>query len=161
MRRSLLLAWCLAAAACSQGPTPSPQPTRSGSGGAASGLIAVDPLGCAGSDGTPSAAAGAPGLDPLCSGTSPEISYAQQVAPLVSCTGEVCHQAWSYQSLVGKASTACCDHRPLVDPGRPSSSHLVQAVSGSADSCVGRMGALGDAQVATIIAWICEGAPND
>jgi hypothetical protein len=129
--------------------------------GGTGGLIIVTPVGCAGSAPTMTAAAGAAQTDPLCSTITAAVSYQRQIAPLVRCSGEVCHQAWSYDSLVGKASKACCDHRLIVDPGRPSSSHLVQAVTGSPDSCVGRMGSVGDAQAQTIIDWICQGAPND
>jgi hypothetical protein len=39
-------------------------------------------------------------------------------------------------------------------------SHLVQAISDE-DSCVGRMGDLDAAQVAIVVAWICEGAPDN
>jgi hypothetical protein len=160
MLRSAFSAFFLAVA-CGQGQASRPVRPQGGGAGAPAGVIITPPFGCAGSNDTAGAGADADEPEPLCGGTVASVSYARQVAPLVSCTGEVCHQAWSYDKLVGKASMACCDHRLIVDPGRPSSSHLVQAVSGSADSCVGRMGALGDGQIQTIIDWICEGAPND
>jgi len=100
------------------------------------------------------------GPDPLCTPNLPEVSFAQDVAHLVGCSGEVCHAGWKYASLVGRASVTCCDHRLVVDPGHPSASHLVQAVSGTSD-CVERMGSLTDEQIATIVAWICEGAPDN
>jgi hypothetical protein len=51
----------------------------------------------------------------------------------------------------------------LVAPGAPSRSHLVQALRGEG-ACVARMppgGALSDADIAKVIAWICEGAPDN
>jgi hypothetical protein len=124
-----------------------------------SGLIAVGVSGgCAVTpEVTPSSDGG---LDPTCASAAEQISFQRDVAPLVNCSGEACHQAWNYGTLVGHDSNACCDHRPLVSPGWPSASHLFQAVTG-VDSCVGRMGALDDAQVSVIAAWICEGAPNN
>jgi hypothetical protein len=113
--------------------------------------------GCAVTPVTP-AADGGP--DPLCAGSMPQVSFQRDVVPLVGCSGEACHQAWTYATLVGRQSNACCDHRPIVEPGRPSVSHLVQAIT-NVDSCVGQMGDLNDAQVAVVIAWICENAPNN
>ena len=101
--------------------------------------------------------------DPLCASATPALSFAKDVAPLVGCTGEICHARWTYDSLVLRASSACCDHRLLVDPQRPSESHLVQALQG-ASPCVPRMpldGRLSDAQIATVVAWICQGAANN
>lgn len=114
----------------------------------------------------PSADAGADPSDlpdPFCAGTTPAVSFASDVAPLVGCTGEICHPRWTYDSLVLRASNTCCDHRLLVDPGRPSQSHLVQALLGTSP-CVPRMpldGRLSDAQIATVVAWICQGAANN
>lgn len=100
------------------------------------------------------------GTDPLCTQVPSEVSFQRDVLPLVHCSGEACHQAWTYATLVNHASRACCDHRPIVEAGQPSASHLVQAIT-DVDSCVGRMGDLDDAQVALVIAWICEGAPDN
>jgi hypothetical protein len=114
----------------------------------------------------PSADAGAEPTDlsdPLCGSAAPAVSFAQDVAPLVGCTGEICHARWTYDSLVLRASNTCCDHRLLVDPERPSQSHLVQALLGTSP-CVPRMpldGQLSDAQIATVVAWICQGAANN
>ncbi len=103
----------------------------------------------------------APGdADPMCTPGMPQVSYQRDVAPLTRCTGEACHVPWSYATLVDKPSTACCDKRLIVDPGHPSTSHLVQAVS-DVDSCVGRMGQLEAPAIAVIVAWICEGAPDN
>jgi hypothetical protein len=107
----------------------------------------------------------APGLDgaavdPLCAASTPTVSFAKDVAPiLVGCTGEICHASWTYNTLVGQKSNACCDHRWLILPGQPSSSHVVQALNGI--GCVPRMplgGELPESSIATITAWVCQGA---
>jgi hypothetical protein len=110
---------------------------------------------------------GAPGLDggavdPLCVTDQPAVSFATDIAPILAgCTGEVCHAAWTYSTLVGQKSTACCDHRWLMEPGQPSSSHVIQAITGIG-ACVPSMplggGRLPDVSVAALIAWVCQGA---
>jgi hypothetical protein len=83
---------------------------------------------------------------------------------LASCTGEICHAPWRYDTLVQQRSASCCDHRWLVAPGQPSASHVVQALRGQS-ACVPQMpldeGSLSDPEIATVVAWICQGAPND
>jgi len=128
-----------------------------GSAGTPNSIIVVPVASCSAAP-DPMIAPGA--ADPLCTAGMPTVTFAQDVAPLVRCTGEACHNAWSYGTLVGKQSLACCDKRLIVDPGHPSTSHLVQAVS-DMDSCVGRMGQLEAPEIATIVAWICEGAPDN
>ncbi len=159
--------WLLLAAACaasSPDDTARRTPASKGAGGSpgtAGAGINVIPVGVAGvCVVTPDGPGMDAGIDPVCAGMTAQVSFARDVAQLVSCSGEVCHQPWSYATLSGHASTTCCDHRPLVEPGWPSESHLFQAVTG-VDSCVGRMGALTDAQVALVAAWICEGAPDN
>ncbi len=110
-------------------------------------------------------AASVAGSDPLCSASAPTVSFMADVLPAVSaCTGEICHAPWRYDSLVGQHSLACCDHRLLVAPGSPSTSHLVQALRGS-NACVSQMpldeGSLSSAEIATVVAWICQGAPDN
>ena len=142
------------------GGTPSPRAERSaaaGAGGTGSFLVPI--VGAGGCADIPVSAPDA-GPDPLCTGAIPEVSFQHDVLPLVHCSGETCHQAWTYGTLIGRASQACCDRRPLVAPGRPSASHLVQAISDT-DSCVGRMGDLAPEQIATVVAWVCEGAPDN
>jgi hypothetical protein len=99
--------------------------------------------------------------DPLCQGDLPAVSFAKDVAPIFSgCSGEVCHAPWRYGTTVGKSSTACCDQRWLIEPGRPSQSHIVQSLTDQG-ACVPRMplgGELSDSAIATIVAWICQGA---
>lgn len=102
----------------------------------------------------------APDVDPLCTPGTSAVSFARDVSPLVACSGEACHLAWSYSTLVGRQSLACCDKRLIVDPYHPSTSHLVQAVR-DVDSCVGLMGDLEPSAIATIVAWVCEGAPDN
>ena len=119
---------------------------------------------CSGSQ-TPSSGATSDAGDPLCNPAIHSVSYANDVIPVLSgCSGEVCHGVWTYGTLVGEKSTACCDHRLLVAPGLPSRSHLIQAVSGISD-CVSRMpldlAPLSDNQIATLIAWVCQGATNN
>jgi hypothetical protein len=101
--------------------------------------------------------------DPLCATAVPAVSFERDVARLVGCTGEICHARWTYDTLVNQSSSACCDHRALVAPGYPSTSHLVQALRGTSP-CVPRMplgGQLSDSDIATVIAWICQGAPDN
>jgi hypothetical protein len=96
----------------------------------------------------------------LCTTELPTVSFVADVSPILAgCTGEICHASWTYGTLVGKKSNACCDHRWIVEPGQPSASHLVQAVSGV--GCVPRMplgGSLPDSSIAVLTAWVCQGA---
>lgn len=111
----------------------------------------------------PDAGAVLDSADPLCSTVVPAVSFQRDVARLVGCTGEICHARWTYDSLVNQSSSMCCDHRSLVAPGHPSTSHLVQALRGTSP-CVPRMplgGELSESDIATVIAWVCQGAPND
>ena len=116
--------------------------------------------------GTLDAPAPSNGQDPLCATTAPTVSFAKDVAPILSgttCSGEICHAPWQYNTLVNQRSYACCDHRYLIEPGQPSSSHVIQAVTGHG-MCVDPMplgGKLPDATIATLIAWVCQGALNN
>jgi len=92
----------------------------------------------------------------------PAVSFAKDVVPILGlCGGDVCHAPWQYQALVGQHSTACCDHRWLVEPGQPSTSHVIEAVRG-VGACVPQMplgeGSLTDADIAKLVAWVCQGA---
>src|SRR4029078_3362459 len=78
---------------------------------------------CAGP--APDAGAAIDAVDPLCSTPLPAVSVQRDVARLVGCTGEICHARWTYDSLVNQPSSMCCDHRSLVAPEHPSTSHLV------------------------------------
>lgn len=108
----------------------------------------------------PPTSTGAP--DPQCAASLPSVSFAKDVVPVLGmCTGEICHAPWRYDTMVGRHSTACCDGRWLVAPGQPSASHIIQAVRG-AGACVPQMpldeGTLADADIAKLVAWVCQGA---
>ncbi|HEV8549909.1 MAG TPA: hypothetical protein VGQ57_12790, partial [Polyangiaceae bacterium] len=145
---------------CSDSPggsEPAPRASPSGSS-KPSGIVVPSIASCpdAGAASVPFAdTAGAPATeaDPLCTAISTQVSYQRDVAPLISCSGEICHAPWHYDTLVGRPSSVCCDHRPLVSPGSPSGSHLYQVVTGTSD-CISRMGDLTSSNVATLVAWI-------
>jgi hypothetical protein len=104
-------------------------------------------------------------VDPLCTTDTTPVSFATDIAPILAgCTGEVCHMAWTYSTLVGQKSTTCCDHRWLIEPGQPSASHVVQALTG-VEACVPSMPLGGkrlpDASLAALTAWVCQGALNN
>jgi hypothetical protein len=116
---------------------------------------------CRDSQGAPATATGDAG-DPLCLASEATVSFANDVAPVLArCGGDVCHAPWQYKTLVGQHSVSCCDHRWLVEPGRPSTSHVVQALRG-VNACVPQMpldeGQLADPQIAAVVAWVCQGA---
>ena len=102
-------------------------------------------------------------IDPLCATSAPAVSFAIDALPILKvCTGDVCHAPWKYDTLAGQRSTLCCDRRWLVEPGQPSVSHLVEALQGSSAACVAQMplneGSLATPDIATITAWVCQGA---
>jgi hypothetical protein len=103
--------------------------------------------------------------DPLCTPNLPKVSYTNDVAPILAqCSGEVCHAPWDVANTVGQRSKACCDQRWLIAPGQPSDSHIIQAVRGTG-ACVPQMpldqGVLPAASIATLVAWVCQGATNN
>lgn len=103
-------------------------------------------------------------MDPLCDPAAAPVSYSKDVAPILAgCWGEVCHAAWTYDTVVNQRSTSCCDRRFLVAPRQPSASLLTQSLTG-VDSCVGTMpqdGHLDTSQIQAITAWVCQGALNN
>ena len=103
----------------------------------------------------------ASGTDPMCDPNAAPTSYARDIAPvLAGCSGEVCHAAWDYNTLVNQPSLACCDTRLLVAPYHPSLSLLTQALSGT-NSCVGTMpldSHLPAPEIQAIVAWVRQGA---
>jgi hypothetical protein len=158
------LAVCLLLLGCATAPPPAPG--KGASGAPFQSFFGAD---AAGSGGCPGAEADAGDVaapddsDALCATPAPSVSFSREVSRLVGCTGEICHSAWTYDSLVSKKSEACCDHRPLVDPGHPSNSQLVQALLGISP-CTERMplgGQMSDTDVATVIDWVCQGALRD
>ncbi|HTJ84513.1 MAG TPA: PE-PGRS family protein [Polyangiaceae bacterium] len=156
----------------------------SGSGGGGEGGASS----VAGTGGTTSAAttdasstATTSGGDPFdCSGL-PAVSFAADVQPIFTekCAKSSCHTGTlaksglnlsagqAYAELVG-VETAQCNHtRQRVSGGDPSASYLLSKVRG-VDLCSTskRMPpplapALSDAEIDTIGAWICAGAPDD
>ena len=149
------LALSLLLAACGGTSGKNPQGTQSDAGNVVIVLPANDGSGCVhmpsptGTD--------ASGTDPLCDPNAAQVSYARDVAPvLAGCSGEVCHAAWNYDSLVNQPSRACCDRRLLVAPYHPSLSLLTQALTGS-NSCVGTMpldGHLATPEIQAMIDWV-------
>lgn len=100
------------------------------------------------------------------------MSYQTDITPLIGhcSTGDGCHGVgrlltWPYQALVNVVAADCPDKRVIVKPGDPSSSYLVEKLLG-AGMCSGarmplRGTPLSDADMATIEAWICQGAANN
>ncbi len=108
-----------------------------------------------------------PPTTPTCDAVEagPPPTFAHDIQPIVNgCTGEVCHGAPTYEWLVGQPTQECCDHRDRVQPGDPAKSYLVTKLSG-VDLCAGRRMPYGGSPLpaneqATIVAWICAGAPR-
>jgi hypothetical protein len=101
-----------------------------------------------------------------CSLVKADVRYSTDVAPILgSCSGELCHDAWSYKTTVGIASIECCDRRKLIDPGRPDQSYLLQKLRGT-DLC-GNTSEMPPgvnvpkAVLDVVESWICLGAPDN
>jgi hypothetical protein len=114
-----------------------------------------------------------------CSGL-PSATLSGHVQPIFdrSCGGGACHvgavrpagnldltAGRSHGELVGVRSSACTSLRTLVVPGSPSTSYLVNKLTG-VDMCSGVVmpagaAALGATDLDRIRGWICAGAPND
>jgi hypothetical protein len=113
-----------------------------------------------------------------CSCGTASVSFAQSVQPILTanCATTGCHKgvmpqegldltaAKSYEALVGVAATQCNDGRKLVEPGKPEQSYVVDKIQ-NVDLCFGtrmpKLASLGDAQIETIVNWICAGAPDN
>lgn len=112
-------------------------------------------------------------------GESGAVSFANDVEPVLegTCANRGCHsgprpqqslslvEGMSHGELVGVASTQCGDGRPLVTPGDPATSYLLNKLTGVA-MCSGSLmpkgaGRLTQSQVDTIAGWICAGAPDN
>jgi hypothetical protein len=150
-------------------------PGARGMRGWGSGLV-IALAACGGNDRAPATDASVPPppVDAAlvtCPSSGP-VSFTTDVAPLIGhcTTGDGCHgvgrlMTWPYQALVNVAAADCSDQRVIVKPGDPSASYLVDKLLG-ADLCSGaRMPLKGtplsDASMATIEAWICQGAANN
>lgn len=106
----------------------------------------------------------APDARPGCDAGSP-VSYQQDIAPIIgTCTGEICHGGWSYETVVGRPSRECCDQF-LVSPGDPSKSYLLNKLEGKNICWGSRMpldpSPLATASIQKIADWICQGAPHN
>jgi Stigma-specific protein, Stig1 len=121
-------------------------------------------------------AAGELCLGGACQGCGPTVSFAAQVQPIFTtdCTTR-CHSGSqpagnlslasgvAHAELVNVVST--CGGKKHVDPGSPSTSYLINKLTGVGMCSGGIMpkmgGELTAAQIATIRGWICQGAPNN
>jgi hypothetical protein len=117
---------------------------------------------------------------PLDGATSPDgepVSFSQDVLPkLMICANFECHgglagnldlnSGHQYTSLVGKRAGECGDGRLYVDPGHSDRSYFIDKLRGSICHCAGDRMPLGgpfltDADIAMLITWVDEGAPNN
>jgi len=161
--RSTLATVRLTSILCGCSASQSPQPQDGGPDAAEISIPTSDAGPCRGG---PNSAAANDGADPLCANTTSTVFFAKDVAPILggaTCSGEICHAAWQYDTMVNQRSNACCDHRFLIVPGQPSQSHVIQAITGNG-MCIDPMplgGSLPDSTIATLIAWVCQGAPNN
>ena len=129
---------------------------------------------CGGSDRPLTDASAPPDVAHIdCPSTSP-VSFQTDITPLIGhcTTGDGCHgvitsrlPTWPYQALVNVTAADCADQRVIVKPGDPSASYLVDKLLG-VSMCTGarmplRGTPLSDASMATIEAWICQGAANN
>jgi len=134
----------------------------------AGALSGFDPFGDAGSsggcDGGGDAEATTDAADPECTGVATAVGYQKDIVPILNgCTGELCHSAPTWSTLVAQPSHECCSGRLLVAPGHPSDSYLVDKLRGQS-LCDGVRMPAGDpalpaSDIDVIVSWICEGAP--
>jgi hypothetical protein len=104
--------------------------------------------------------------------TDMRVELARDVEPILlsGCSGEFCHRLTSasraYAFLVNQPSTECDDSRPLVMPGHPERSYVVDKILGR-NLCAGHPmprgleNQLSADEVRTITEWISEGALDD
>jgi hypothetical protein len=161
-----LAAMALVLAACS-GTANEAGHSDAGADGAGA-LSGFDPFGDAssagGCDGGVDAEPAPDAADPECATVGAAVGYQQDVIPILNgCTGELCHSAPTWSTLVGQPSHECCSGRSLVAPGRPSDSYLVDKLRGQ-NLCGGVRMPAGDpalpaSDIDVIVSWICEGAP--
>jgi hypothetical protein len=103
-----------------------------------------------------------------------EVKFARDVEPILmsGCSGEFCHglamtsASRAHAFLVNQPSFECDGERPIVTPGDPDRSYLMDKVLGR-NLCAGHAmprgfgNRLSPDEVQTLSDWICEGAPND
>lgn len=91
--------------------------------------------------------------------------FESDVVPLFSdCGGEICHSFASggIADQIGVLATECCDQIPVIDPGHPESSYLLNKLSGQG-LCDGVQMPIGrtpfsESDLRVINDWICQGA---
>ncbi len=93
------------------------------------------------------------------------MTYAQVTSILSNCTGEICHGVPTRDAMVDLPAYECCDGRFLVQPGNAAQSYLLDKVGGH-DICEGAQmpfqgTPLSAADMLTLTAWVCEGAPGN
>lgn len=127
-------------------------------------------MGCGGQDAT----ARATETRALPEPTAPHVSLSRDVEPILMsrCSGEYCHgltmttAAKSYALLVDQPSLECDDMRPLVTPGDPSRSYLVDKML-DRNVCSGHpmprglSNRMSNREIVAVTEWIREGARND
>jgi hypothetical protein len=94
------------------------------------------------------------------------VSYTKDIVPIFSgCTNEQCHPPWTRDSTLNQPETECCDGRPLIQPGDPNGSYLVDKIKGHPCGHTQAMplppDSIDDTQIALIVGWVCEGAPEN
>ena len=114
-------------------------------------------------------------VSPSCAGLpSTGVTLSRDVEPifLSACSGEYCHglamaaAARAHALLVSQPSLECDDMRLLVAPGDPAHSYVVDKMldrnmCGGHPMPRGLANRLSPAEIRTVTAWICEGAPDD
>jgi len=105
-----------------------------------------------------------------CTGRRPSLSAEVVPAAFEHCAGTGCHaygnaQA-AYDMLVNVPATRdTCGVGLLVDPGNVKGSYLINKLTGEG-MCPNTISMpngerLADAQIQTVVEWICSGAPNN
>jgi hypothetical protein len=103
-----------------------------------------------------------------------DVKLSRDVVPIFmgKCSGEYCHgtamttASRAHAFLVGQPSLECDDMRPLVTPGDPSKSYVVDKMLGR-NMCSGHpmprglANALSEGELALVTEWICGGARED
>lgn len=94
--------------------------------------------------------------------------FSTEVVPLFSgCGGEICHSfaAGGITTQIGVPATQCCNRIPVIDPGHPENSYLLNKLSGQglcdgAQMPLGRT-AFSASDLRVLGDWICQGADTN
>ena len=92
-------------------------------------------------------------------------SFTRDVVPLFnSCAGEICHSfgAGAIAQQVGIPSVECCGELPMIEPGHPERSYILQKLRGT-NVCGGAQMPLDQSPFSSddlqiVSDWICQGA---